>query len=149
MTAPVRTATHSNEGIVCRLYDEVFSQGRLSVVDEIVSPDFVDHIPTLLPGQPTRGRESMRWFAQQYRAAFPDLQIAIEDTIVSDDRVVTRVTWSGTHEGMILGIDPTRRRINAMGIDIARITDGRIAEHWGQIDVLTIIAQLGFLPDIF
>jgi predicted ester cyclase len=80
------------------------------------------------------------------RTALPDLQVSIEDTIAVGDRVVTRVTWQGTQLGPLLGADPTGKRMRFMGIDIARIVDGRIVEHWGQVDILGAMAQLGFLP---
>jgi predicted ester cyclase len=88
----------------------------------------------------------VRYFASMLRTALPDLQVSIEDTIAVGDRVVTRVTWQGTQLGPLLGADPTGKRMRFTGIDIARVVDGRIAEHWGQVDILRAMAQLGFLP---
>jgi steroid delta-isomerase-like uncharacterized protein len=136
-----------NSGLVHRFYHEIFVHGNVDTVKEFVAEDFVDHVPQPMPGQPTRGAEAIAWTASMLRTALPDLTMSIDDLIAAGDRVVTRVTWQGTQTGPLLGADPTGKRMSFMGIDIVRVVNGRIAEHWGQVDVLAAMAQLGFLPE--
>jgi len=82
-----------------------------------------------------------------FMAAFPDLQWEIDDMFSEGDRVVTRMTASATHKGPFLGYPPTGKAINCSVIGIARIEDGRIAEHWGVTDELAMLAQIGLLPN--
>jgi predicted ester cyclase len=129
-------ATQSNVDLVRRFYDEIFNNGNLPVADEIIAPEFVEHIPQPLPGTHiTTGPE-----------AIPDLSVSVDDVIAAGDKVVTRVTWQGTQKGHLFGADPTGKRLRFMGIDIVRVGDGRFIEHWGQVDVLGALSELGFLP---
>ena len=140
------STTTYNQQLMRRFYEEIFNQGQEGSIERLVDPRFVDHVPVLLPSQPTRGPEALRWFVSQFRGAFPDLQVTVEDLVATGDRVAARVTWSGTHRGAFMGTDPTNRRIRVTGLDLARVFGGRIVEHWGQLDVLTMMDQLGFLP---
>lgn len=143
---PSTTSAEENTALVQCFYEEIFNLGNLTAAEEIVSPDFVDHIPSPLPDQPTHGPEAIKWFATMYRNAFPDLRVTLEDVMTCHDRVITRVIWEGTQKGQLFGADPTGRKIRVTGIDIARVAAGRLVEHWGQIDVIEMLAQLGFLP---
>lgn len=144
--SPQTTSTEENATLIRRFYDEIFNRGNLAAADDLVAPSFVDHIPSPMPGQPTRGPEAVRWFASMYRSAFPDLQVSIDDLMTVDDRVITRVMWRGTQTGQLLGADPTGKQVRVSGIDIARVSRGRLIEHWGELDVLGMLSQLGFLP---
>lgn len=145
-TTPIDTSpVDANLSLVERFYNEIINGDNAAALEEVVSNDFVDHIPNPLPGQPTRGAEAITWFVRTARKAIPDLKVSIEDVIAAGDKVVTRVTWEGTQEGPLLGADPTGKRMRFMGIDIVRVADGKIMEHWGQIDALGAMAQLGFL----
>ena len=79
--------------------------------------------------------------------AFPDIQMNVEDMIAEADKVVARVSVSGTHQGEFMGIDPTGNRVAITGIDILRIADGKIVEHWGNFDDLGMMQQLGVIPE--
>jgi predicted ester cyclase len=81
-----------------------------------------------------------------FRTAFPNWVETVEDVIGEDDRVVVRVTGSGTHRGEFQGVAPTGRHVTAGGIGIARIEDGRIAEAWAAYDALGLLVQLGAIP---
>lgn len=136
-----------NIDLVRRFYSEIFNSGNLSAADEIVGPDFVEHIPQPVPGaHSTTGPDAIRSFASMFREAIPDLSVSIDDVIASGDKVVTRVTWQGTQKGPLFGADPTGKHMRFTGIDIVRIEDGKFVEHWGQVDVLAALDQLGFLP---
>ena len=77
------------------------------------------------------------------RSAFPDLHLTIEDMIAEGDKVAMRSSWNGTHQGEFMGIPATGRRVTVSQIDISRIADGRMVEHWGQLDALGLMQQLG------
>jgi predicted ester cyclase len=140
-------STQANVDLVRRFYDEIFNNGNLAVADEIIAPEFVEHIPQPVPGTHiTTGPEAIRSFASMFREAIPDLSVSVDDVIAAADKVVTRVTWQGTQKGPLFGADPTGKRLRFTGIDIVRVGDGRIIEHWGQVDVLGALSELGFLP---
>lgn len=147
-TGSRKSAGEQARSLLQRLYEEVVGQGNLQAAEELVSPDFVDHVPQPFPGQPTTGVKAITWLAGTIRTALPDVHVTIEDLLVDGNRAVARVTWKGTHTGRLLGIEPTGRTISFAGFDMLRIIDGKIAEHWGQVDVLAMLAQLGFLPDL-
>ncbi|HEX8917032.1 MAG TPA: ester cyclase [Chloroflexota bacterium] len=136
----------ANIALVRRFYEEIVNRQNTAILSDFIAPNFVDHIPHPLPVQPKVGHEAIRWFVETARTAVPDLQVDIEDVIAAGDKVVTRVLWHGTQQGRLLGADPTGKKVRFMGIDIARIANGKIVEHWGQIDVLRAIDQLGFMP---
>lgn len=79
--------------------------------------------------------------------AFSDIEYTIDDQIAAGDKVVERWTVSGTHTGDWLGIPATGRRITFGGMDISRLQDGRMAEHWTQVDVLSLLQQMGVIPE--
>jgi len=88
----------------------------------------------------------MRDYVGMYRAAFPDLQQTIEDQFAEGEKVATRLTGRGTHQGDLMGIAPTGNRIEAPGIVINRISSGKIAESWANYDAMGMMQQLGVLP---
>ena len=81
-----------------------------------------------------------------YRTAFPDMRITIEDQVAEGDKVVTRWTASGTHQGDLMGIDPTGRRATVTGITIDRISGGKVEETWTNFDAMGMMQQLGVIP---
>jgi len=126
------------------MIEEVFNAGNLEVVDEIVSQDHVHHDPAM--PEEGHGREHAKEFASMYRSAFPDLHVEIEDQIAEGDRVAIRWVASGTHEGDLMGINPTGRRVRLVGMTIERIADGQIAETWEIYDALGMMQQVGAIP---
>lgn len=140
------SAAQDNAVIVRRFYDEVVNQGDLAALADLAAPGFVEHTALAFPGHPHTGPAAIEWFVTGFRTAFPDLRATVEDLVVSGDKVAARVTWTGTHTGRFLGIDPTGKRIRVSGLDLARLAGGKLTEHWGLVDVLEIARQLGFLP---
>lgn len=125
------------------LAEEVFTQGDLAVVDELIAHDDVDHGAT--PPERT-SLAALKDRVSVVRRAFPDLHLIVEDQIVEADRVVTRSTVRGTHAGEFLGLAPTGRRVAFELIDVNRVgDDGRIAEYWAAVDTLSLLQQLGAL----
>lgn len=120
--------------------DEVANHGNLEVVDTLVDPGYVEHeVPA--PGDPV-GREGIKHFFAVLRQAFPDLELTVEDQMVEGDRVVARVRCRGTHRGDFLGVPATGKRVSYEAIDIVRIVDGRVIEHWGVTDTFGLLQQL-------
>jgi steroid delta-isomerase-like uncharacterized protein len=137
-------STEENEAIYRRFITEVANRGNMAAADELLAPAVVEH-ETLPPGL-TPDRDGIKKLFGLLRAAFPDLQITIEDLITDADKVVARVTLSGTHRGALLGIPPTGRAVSYQAIDISRMAGGQLVEHWGVPDYLSLLQQLGALP---
>jgi steroid delta-isomerase-like uncharacterized protein len=128
-----------NRVIVLRNF-RAFDSGDLRMLEETTTPGFIDHNPleSQLPGVKGTMQAS-----EVYRTAFPDAEIAVEDTIAEADKVVIR--WSGyaTHKGPFLDVPPTGKRVTLEGITIFRVEKGRVAEQWGELNLFGILRQLG------
>lgn len=133
--------TQENKASARRFLEEVVNRGNVSVIDELASPDFVDH--TAPPGVPA-GDEGFKVFITMFRTAFPDLHYTIDDEIAEGDRVVQRSTARGTMKGDFQGMPASGRTATWSEIHITRFADGRAVEHWGVVDQLGMLAQLGF-----
>lgn len=142
MSTEANTALEANKALVRRLYEEVFNDRRLEVVDELAAEDYEEHDP--LPGQGA-GREGLK---QRVTMLVEGLspRFTLHDVIAEADRVVVRWTNDATHSGTFLGIPPTGRTCSVAGIDIYRLDGNRIAEHWHVVDQLSMLQQLGLLP---
>jgi predicted ester cyclase len=125
-----------------RYVEEVLDQGRLEVIDEICTEDYVGHVP----GFPPLGRDGDKQIVGMMRSAFPDLRFTIEEQVVEGDRALHRLVGRGTHRGDFMGVPPTGRAVMATGMNINRFADGKLVESWGVIDVLGIMQQLGVVP---
>ena len=136
--------SEENKTLSRRVLEEVFNAGNLEVVDEIISEDFVHHDPAM--PEEGHGRESVKESASMYRSAFPDIHMEVEDQIAEGDRVATRWTGTGTHEGDLMGISPTGNRVAVVGMSIDRIAEGQIAETWDYYDALGMMQQVGAIP---
>jgi steroid delta-isomerase-like uncharacterized protein len=138
-------AVQDNEAVAARFHEEVFQQGRLEVADEICAPDFRWFSPGL-PAEGGAGPQFVKQFASMLRSAFPDLLLRAEDSIAEGDRVVERWTMQGTHQGEFQGTPPTGKRVTVTGIDIFRISGGKLVELRQQVDNLGLLQQLGVIP---
>jgi len=119
------------------------NRGDLSVVDTHVAEDFIDHQE--FPGIPP-DKAGVRQFFEMMRSAFPDFRVNVQDTLAEGDKVVVRMTMSGTHRGDFMGIPATNKQVNVEGIDIVRVRDEKAVEHWGVTDVAAMMQQLGVAP---
>ena len=126
------------------MVEEIFIRGNISQADEFLAPDFVEH-EELPPGMPS-GREGVKQLTATIRSAFPDFKATIDDMVAEDDKVVLRMTWRGTHQGEFMGVPPTGRNVSFGVIDIIRIAGGKFVEHWGQMDSMGLMQQLGAIP---
>jgi steroid delta-isomerase-like uncharacterized protein len=123
-----------------RDFEEIWNQGNLDVVDEIVAPDIVIHVP---PEPDTVGAEAYKGMVAMYRVAFPDMQWIIEDIMAEGDMVAVRLTGTGTHQGEFMGIPPTGVQVTGTMIAIVRVVDGKQVEAWNYADFLGFMQQLG------
>ncbi|HKY53624.1 MAG TPA: ester cyclase [Anaerolineales bacterium] len=139
-------STEQNKTNFKRLYDEVFNQGNLDVADELIGENVIEHQQQPGVSPEAAGPELVKQIAQFFRSAFPDLHIAIDDLIAEEDRVVARVTITGTHQGEMMGIPPTGKHVEFGSIDIIRFEDGKATEHWGETDTMKMMQQLGVIP---
>ncbi len=124
---------------------EVFGNGDLDALDELVGERAVDH-DTQNPHADILGPEGVKRTVAMYRAAFSDLRITVEDQIAEGDKVVNRWTAKGTQDGDLPSLPATGRTNTVTGISIDRIEDGKIVESWGNWDTLGMLQQLGAMP---
>ena len=136
--------SEQNKIIVRRAIEEVYNEGKLDVVDELVSGDFVAHVSS--SPEDIHGPTGMKQFVASLREGFPDLHITIEDQIAEGDKVVTRWTVRGTHTGPFQGIPATGKQATMSGIEIDRVVDGKAIECWTSADDLGLLQQLGVVP---
>ena len=131
-----------------RVPNEVFIQRSLSVVDELIAPDYVLHNPGVPKGE-LRGLEAYKeQWVSMFRTAFPDLRIVIEDQVAEGDKMASRYTGSGTHQGELRGFPPTNNRVEVTGTITSRIVEGKIVEEWNNIDSMGMMQQLGIVPPL-
>ena len=136
------TQTERNKSVIRRFVEEVQNQRRWDVYDELTDPDFFN-----LSGLPGKAdREGSKQYLQSLIGAFPDCRFTVDDMIAEGDQVVTNKTISGTHTVEFAGIPPTGKDLTLQYIDVMRIRDGRIIEHWLVLDQLSFLQQLGIIP---
>ncbi len=136
-------SAEENKALVRRFVDEVQSAGNIDAIDELCSPEFVNH--SAPPGVPSNC-EGVKQLTAMFRRAFPDSYFTVEEMIAEGDKVVTRKTFHGTHEGEFMGIPPSGRSVSMGLIDIVRASEGRVVEHWSMGDNLGLMQQLGVIP---
>jgi steroid delta-isomerase-like uncharacterized protein len=135
--------SEENKAVVDRL-TEVFNSGDVGLVDELVAEDFVENDP--IPDGDA-DREGFKQMIVALRDAFPDLEVGVARTIDEDDLVVTHWTSTGTHQGEFMGAPATGNTVSIDGIDISRLEDGVIVEHWGKMDAIALMQQLGAMDE--
>jgi steroid delta-isomerase-like uncharacterized protein len=134
-----------NATLARREVEEAFNGGNLDVLDELLADDYVSHDPAA--PEPIRGREGARALIESYRSGVAGLHVQIDDQIAKGDKVVTRWTASGRHEGELFGVPPTGKEIEVTGITIERFEDGRVVEDWTNWDALGLRRQLGVVSE--
>lgn len=143
--APIEPSSpEANKAIVNRYFNEIMSQGRLEVIDELMAKDFIIRISSL--HEPFRGPEGIKQFVTGLRTAFPDIQFTVEEQIAEGDKVACRFTSISTHQGKFAGIPPTGKQVKDHGTDIFRFVSGKIAEVWVSENALGLMQQIGAIP---
>jgi steroid delta-isomerase-like uncharacterized protein len=136
-------SAEENKATVRRFVDEVQSGGNIDAIDELCSPEFVNH--SAPPGVPSNC-DGVKLVTAIFRQAFPDSYFTVEEMVAEGDKVATRKTFHGTHQGEFMGIPPTGQQVSIGLIDIVRIADGQVVEHWSMGDNLGMMQQLGVIP---
>lgn len=133
-----------NKALSRRWFEDMLNQGKMEAADEIFADNYFDHDPNnpFAAG----GREGMKTFAAMYRSVFPDLHMKVEDVLAEGDKSLVRWTATGTQQGELMGIPPTGKSVSITGMDIFRISDGKIVESWTNYDLLGMLQQLGAIP---
>src|SRR5579875_2040419 len=138
-------STEQNKALYRRFIGEAFNQGKLETVDELLAPHYVDYDAP--PGTPP-GPEGIKGIISQFRRAFPDLTLTIEQQVAEGDTVSSRVVMRGTHQGELFGRPATGRTVEVTGLTMVRFVDGRMVGAWVKNDQFALLQQLGFLPPI-
>jgi predicted ester cyclase len=136
-------STESNRELVRRYYEEVLNGRKVEILDELAVSDYDEHSP--FPGQPN-GLEGLKARAGALLSAFNPYVFTIRDLVAEGDTVVAHWTNVATHSGSFMGIPPTGRVLTISGIDIHRLRDGKMAEHWHVVEELQMMQQLGLVP---
>ena len=133
-------STEENKSLVCRYVEQVLNSGNMAVVDELIAADYKRYVsPTAAPLTVDVQKQRLTGI----RAAFPDWHLTIEEMIAEGDRVAFRATIRGTHEGVFQNVAPTGKQVTVSALDIIRIDNGKLIEHWGGPDLFNLMQQLG------
>jgi steroid delta-isomerase-like uncharacterized protein len=135
-------STEENKALVRRFVEEFWNEGNTAAADELMAVDAEIHMPT---GEMV-DLDGLKAFAGAFRGSFPDWHSTFEELIAEEDRVAERWTGRGTHRGELQGIAPTGKRVEVPGSVFYRIVDGRIVEFRGQLDLMSLMQQLGAIP---
>jgi steroid delta-isomerase-like uncharacterized protein len=133
-----------SENLIRTFIDEAFNKGNLSILQEVIHPDY----QYLSPDSQLKGIDQLREFIQAFRSAFPDLNLKIDDFFSSNDRTCTAFTLKGTHEKDFMGIPATKKFVEIQGMVISRIKNNKILKDREILDNLTFLQQLGALPEL-
>ncbi|HEV8340275.1 MAG TPA: ester cyclase [bacterium] len=132
-----------NKAIGRRVIDAI-NTGNLTAIDEVFSPSYVDRTP--FPGA-TADQDGLKKSLTQLRVAFPDFRYTVEDEFATADKLVHRLSAKGTQKGEFQGVPATGKTATWSEIHITRIVNGKVAEHWGIVDQLGMMQQLGLIPE--
>jgi steroid delta-isomerase-like uncharacterized protein len=139
--------SEENKEKVRRVLEEAFGQGKVEVIDEVLHSDFVCYDPNSEAGE-VRGAETIKGEIGYFRQAFPDFFWRVEDQVAEGDKVVSRYTMGGTHQGEFFGVPATGKRVEITGIQIDRFDEsGELVEEWPEYDLLGAMKQMGAIPE--
>lgn len=137
-------STEENKALLRRAWDELYGHGRLDSIEEFVLDDVIAHEPD----GDVRGVEELKQYLATYLAAFPDTSVTVEDVIAEGDKVVSRYTVRGTHQGTTDEYGPpTGKQVVIDGITVYHFKGGKLAEMWDRYDNLAVMQQLGLMPE--
>jgi predicted ester cyclase len=138
--------SEENKEKVRRFLEEGFGQGKTELVDEVLHSDFVCYDPNSETGE-IRGTQTIKGEIEYFHSAVPDLTFTVEDQVAEGDKVVSRYTARGTHEGEFFGVAGSGNRIEMTGIQIDRFDEsGKMIEEWPEYDLLGAMRQMGAIP---
>jgi steroid delta-isomerase-like uncharacterized protein len=126
-----------------RQFWAVWEEGNVDLLDEMLAPEYINH--TLAAPDLPPGPEGVKEVVSMFHSAMPDLRVVIEDMIAEGDKVATRYSLEGTHEGELFGAPSTGKRLSIKSITVERVSEGKIREHWRATDEMGMMRQLGIL----
>jgi steroid delta-isomerase-like uncharacterized protein len=135
-------SAEESKALVRRFVEEFWNEGNTATADELMAVDAAIHMPT---GELVNF-DGLKGFAGTWRESFPDWHSTVEDLIAEGDRVAERWTGRGTHRGELQGLPPTGKRVEVPGSVFYRIVGGKIVEFRGQLDMMSLMQQLGVIP---
>jgi steroid delta-isomerase-like uncharacterized protein len=135
-------STEENKKLI-RRYQEAYNSGRLDELESILAPNLVSH--NHQPGLPA-GLAGAKMAHQGAVAAFPDVKTTIDDLVAEGDKITALGTLTGTNTGSFMGAPPTGKSFKVSTMSVFRIANGKIVEHWGVVDGVGIVQQLGLMP---
>ena len=133
-----------NKSLARRAMEGLWTKGDLTVIDQLYSDDCVFH--DLGSPEDIHGRDGLRQYARMYRTACPDLQCTVEEVVAEGDKVALRWVSRGTHQGDLMGIAPTGKQVTFRGIQMQRISKGKIEEEWAGFNTLGALQDIGAVP---
>ncbi|BDP43677.1 hypothetical protein DAETH_36460 (plasmid) [Deinococcus aetherius] len=144
----MQTTSDANAQLVST-FRSLAGNGQFLPVDQLFPAD----LSALFPDDYAQREEGMeagvpgiRSFLDTLKAGFPDIQGRVDDVVAQGDRLVVRMTWQGTHTGPFMGVAPTGQQVHYGRIEIWRMREGKLAEHWGEYDLYGLLRQLGAVP---
>jgi steroid delta-isomerase-like uncharacterized protein len=137
-------SSEQNKALIRRFFDEAWNKHNPAAVDEFFAADFVDRSAPI-PGI-SQNREGLKQFIAQYVRAFPDAHINVEDQVQDGDKVVTRFTARGTQTGELMGMPASGKKVAITGLQLDRISGGKVVESWVEFDQLLMLQQIGVVP---
>jgi steroid delta-isomerase-like uncharacterized protein len=146
-SGPERSAAVSaedNEAIIRRWIEAYNDRDRQAEAD-LLAPNYVAHVPGA-PG-PLVGLEAWTQFSGSFAQAFPDIRLTVEDIFSAGEMVAARVAFHGTHQGEFQGMPPTGKEVAFSSIEVNRVVDGKVEEHWVELDLFGLMQQLGAIPE--
>src|SRR5215217_5834370 len=139
--------SEENKEKMRRFLEEAFGQGKTEVVDELLHSDFVCYDPNSETGE-IRGADTIKGEIEYFHSAVPDLTYTVEDQVAEGEKVVSRYTATGTHQGEFFGVAPTDKPIEMSGIQIDRFDqNGKMVEEWPEYDLLGAMKQMGAVSE--
>lgn len=139
-TVIAHAGEEQNKKWVKQFYSEVLNSGKVDLISSLVAENYQEHEP--LPGYEPN-REGLKQFFIMMRKAFPDLKNDVKFMVAEGNKVVSYITMTGTHKGDYMGAAGTGKKFNIQVIDIINVVDGKMTEHWGVGDYMTMMSQLG------
>jgi len=136
--------TEQQKSIFQRFAEEAWNKGNLDVVDEIFAPEY--HAHSSDPAYDVYGPEGHKEFIATFRQAFPDVTVTFHHLLSENDLILAHMSWSGTHTGPYMGLQPSGKRISVQVMGINRFSGDKVVEAWGVVDMLGMMQQLGVVP---
>ena len=138
--------TAKNKASMQKFADEVINKHNPAMVDSLCTSDFVEHTPD--PMQKDKGREGLKKSMAEFIAAYPDISVKTNFMVADSNTVVSHFTMTGTNTGSMMGMPATGKKMTVDGVDIVKFKDGKGIEHWGYMEEMKWMQQMGMMPDM-